>query len=505
MFKRLTTRLVFSQLLVIGIATALLTFVLLSLVQSYFVQAVQQSLLIQARLAAQVLPGSAKLAEDTGAVAPLANVQQSQLPSASNSVQSITGSLQIQNTAPLTPATNLAQNVLNNSGIRLSLDLDTRVRILNARGVVESDSAGTDRLSDLSSNPDVQAALNNQETISAQGDSVIAAVPLRRDGRIDGAVLLSQPLHDVSIVMADLRARLLLSATVALVLATLVGILLARSIARPVRELTSAANQLARGNFDYPLNVTSQDELGDLSRAFRTMSGDLHHMLQARTDLLANVSHELRTPLAAVKGLVETLRDGAADDPAVRDHFLAMIEQQTDRLTRLVSDLLILSRADSNALTLQRQPTDMTALAHTCIDQLTPQAANRQVTLCLNGAPIRVPIDPDRIEQVLLNLLDNAIRFSPPGGEVTVSITPLDSTVKVAVSDQGPGIPLAEQPRVFERFYRGDKSRARQDESSAGAGLGLSIAQALVRAHGGTMGLDSPPGHGVTVWFTLPL
>ncbi|MCC6383407.1 MAG: hypothetical protein IT304_12950, partial [Dehalococcoidia bacterium] len=182
MFKRLTTRLVLSQLLVISIATALLAFVLLSLVQNYFVQAAQESLLIHARLTAQALP--------VGSSAPFANVQQSQLPSASNSVQSITGSLQVQNTAPLNPA----QNALSNSGIRLSLDLDTRVRILNAHGLVESDSAGTDRLRDLSSNPDVQAALNNQETVSFQGDSVVAAVPLRRDGRIDGVVLLSQPL-----------------------------------------------------------------------------------------------------------------------------------------------------------------------------------------------------------------------------------------------------------------------------------------------------------------------
>ena len=233
-----------------------------------------------------------------------------------------------------------------------------------------------------------------------------------------GATFLSQPLRDVSIVMANLQSRLLISAAIALVFAALVGVFLARSIARPVRQLTAAANELALGDFDYPLDTTSQDELGDLARAFRRMSTDLQHMLQARTDLVANVSHELRTPLTAIKGLVETLRAGAVDDITVRDAFLASIEQQTDRLTRLVNDLLILSRADSQALALQMRPTDLTALARMCAEQMTPKASAAQVSLRVEGPDIRVKLDSDRTQQVLINLLDNAIRFSPPGGSV---------------------------------------------------------------------------------------
>lgn len=496
MFKRLTTRLVLSQLLVIGVAMALLAFVLLSLVQNYFVQAAQDSLLVQARLTAQALP--------SGSNTPLANIPQAQLPSASNSVQSITGTLQLQNTVPPTAAASLSQNALalNNSSIRLSLDLDTRVRIVNAQGIVESDSTGSDLMRDLSDDPAVLAALSGQESADVEGDIATVAVPLQRDSGIAGAVLLSQPLRDVSNVMADLRVRLLISAAVALVLAALVGVILARGIARPVRELTTAANELAQGDFDYPLQVTSEDELGDLARAFRSMSDDLRQMLQARTDLLANVSHELRTPLTAVKGLVETLRDGAAEDPAVRDQFLALIEQQADRLARLVNDLLTLSRADADALTLQRQAVDLVVLARLCANQFAARAAAQQVTVAVAGAAIQVSLDPDRIQQVLINLLDNAIRVSPHGGVVSVYVTPLAGTVKVSVSDQGPGIAPDEQARVFERFYRGDKSRTRQGDG--GAGLGLSIAEALVRAHGGQIGLDSQPGQGTTVWFTLP-
>jgi signal transduction histidine kinase len=498
MFKRLTTRLVLSQLLVIAVAMALLAFVLLSLVQGYFVQAAQDSLLMQARFTAQALA--------PGGIVPLANIQQSQLPSASNSIQSQQSPLQVQNATQATSTIGLTQsplsNVASNAAIRLSLDLVTRVRVLNARGVVESDSTGADLGRDLGTDPAVRAALSGQETAYAQSDAVLAAAPLRRDNGVAGAVLLSQPLGDVSNVMADLRTRLLISATIALVLAALVGVILARGIARPVRELTVAAHELAQGDFDYPLQVTAQDEIGDLARAFRSMSGDLQHMLQARTDLLANVSHELRTPLTAVKGLVETLRDGAVEDPSVRDKFLASIEQQTDRLTRLVNDLLTLSRADADALTLQRQRADVTALARACVDQLTPKAQAQQVSLLVEGSPALALIDPDRIQQVLINLLDNAVRHSPPSETVIVRVMLLPDHVRVTVSDHGPGIAPSEQERVFERFYRGDKSRARQDDG--GAGLGLSIAEALVRAHGGEIGLDSPPGQGISVWFTLP-
>jgi signal transduction histidine kinase len=289
-------------------------------------------------------------------------------------------------------------------------------------------------------------------------------------------------------------------------LSALVGLVLARAIAQPVRELTRAANHLARGDFNYlkGLDVRSSDELGDLAHAFRSMSRDLQHTLQLRTDLVSNVSHELRTPLTAIKGLVETLRDGAVDDLGARDKFLASIEGETDRLIRLVNDLLILSRADAQALVLHRERFDLVELARACVDELAAQAAARGVTLTVEGPLAQVDADPDRIRQILVNLLDNAIRYSPPGETVRVSITSAPDSVAVSVQDRGPGIPTTDQPRVFERFYRADRSRARDAHGSAGAGLGLAIAQTLVQAHGGHITLESCEGQGTTVQFTLP-
>lgn len=483
MFNRLTTRLVLSHLLVIATAMTMLGFVLLSLVQGYFVQALQQSLTNQARLTAQaLLPTGATNATP---------VPQSPAQNALQQQQASQVTVQVQNTSP---------NSLDNVAIRLSAELDTRVRVVDARGIVQADSANSERGRDLSQDPLVAAALNGQEQSRVQDDWIFVAVPLRRDGRNIGAVHLGQPMRDVASVLADLRARLFISAMVSLVLSALVGLVLARAIARPVRELTRAANQLAQGNFDYPLDVRASDELGELARAFRSMSGDLARTLQARTDLVGNVSHELRTPLTAIKGLVETLRDGAVDDLDARDKFLASIEGETDRLIRLVNDLLILSRADSKALTLRRESFDLTALARDCADEL----ATPRVTIVVEGSPIQVHGDHDRIRQVLINLLDNAMRYSPPGESVRVNVAAASGTVTVSVQDRGPGIPIAEQARVFERFYRADKSRTRDPQDSAGAGLGLAIAQTLIAAHGGHIALESREGQGTTVRFTLP-
>ena len=306
-------------------------------------------------------------------------------------------------------------------------------------------------------------------------------------------------------VLADLRARLLVSATISLVLSALVGLILARAIARPVRELTRAAHQLAQGDFNYSedLDARATDELGDLARAFRSMSSDLQRTLQARTDLVSNVSHELRTPLTAIKGLVETLRDGAVDDLGARDKFLASIEGETDRLIRLVNDLLILSRADSQVLTLRRERFNLVDLARASADELAASAAAHRVSLVVAGDATQVYADADRIRQVLVNLLDNAIRYSPSGETVRVNISSATEGVVVSVQDHGPGIPAAEQARVFERFYRADKSRVRDPHGSGGAGLGLAIAQTIVEAHGGQIALDSREGQGTTVRFTL--
>jgi signal transduction histidine kinase len=292
----------------------------------------------------------------------------------------------------------------------------------------------------------------------------------------------------------------------AVILATAVGWWLARRIAGPLHHLVQAANIVAAGQFEQTVpEDTSITDLHDLARAFNAMSVSLRQADQLKTAFIADVSHELRTPLTALKGTIETLQDGAVDDLPARDRFLASLASETERLIRLVNDLLILTRADYGALKLKLQPINLTNLAQARLEHLAGLAAQREVGLrvvAAEAAPACVFVDTDRLAQVLDNLLDNALRHSPPGAEVTITLTSVAGEVACAVADSGPGIPAQHLPFIFERFYRADPARSR---SLGNSGLGLAIARALVLAHGGRITADSVEGQGTTVTFSLPI
>jgi signal transduction histidine kinase len=332
------------------------------------------------------------------------------------------------------------------------------------------------------------------------------ALPAIVDDQLVGIVYLSQPLSDVTDVLRDLRTRLLLSAAIALALSAVVGLLLSRAIASPLVRLTDAAGAVAQGQFDQQVPVNSEDEVGRLSRAFNDMTARLRAARQMQVDFVADVSHELRTPLTAVKGTVETLRDGAVDDHQVRDRFLETIESETDRLIGLVNNLLLLSRVDSEALNLRREAVDLEHLTEAATDLMASRAEKRDLVLQVGASP-GVPqawADVDRIQQVLVNLLDNAIKYSRSGGSVTVSLNSTEDGSQwalVQVRDEGIGIPAEDLPRIGQRFFRADRARSRAD---GGSGLGLAIARALVQAHGGQLWVESQEGVGTTVSFTLP-
>ncbi len=511
MFSSVRARLTASHLAVIVLAMVLSGFLLLSSLERYFLEATEQSLAAQARITAQALiPGV--MTEGPPVETPL---EGSDLAPAFNAVQQqqlSNLSLQAQNLSVPVDSFSLDSAdlaYLTDASLQLSAQLETRIRILDANGVVLVDSRQADQGIDLRTDSLVARALQGQyasRTAQDNGrDAMHLALPARVENQLVGVVYLSQPLRDVTAVLHDLRTRWLLSTAVALLLSGLGGLLLSRAIASPLRRLTAAAGAVAQGQFDQQVPVASRDELGRLSRAFNDMTARLRAARQAQVDFVADVSHELRTPLTAVKGTVETLRDGAVDDPEVRDRFLATVETETDRLIRLVNDLLLLSRADSEALNLQRQPLDLARLAEATVDRLAASAEAQGVTLHVEvspGAPLAWA-DPDRIEQVLVNLLDNAIKYSRPGGTVNIRVgAGEDGSALVQVCDHGIGISAQDLPRVGRRFYRADKARSRAE---GGSGLGLAIAQALVEAHGGRLWVESPESVGTTASFTLPV
>ncbi len=221
-----------------------------------------------------------------------------------------------------------------------------------------------------------------------------------------------------------------------------------------------------------------------------------------RRDFVSNVSHELRTPLASLKALTETLRDGALEDPKAATRFLGRIETEVDALTQMATELLDLSRIESGQVTLELAPVDPLRLLHSAADRMRAQAERAGLTLTVleTAAIPKVRADAGRLEQVLVNLIHNAVKFTKPGGAVTLSAEPDGEFVRFLVRDTGAGIPEDELERVFERFYKADRAR-----SGGGTGLGLSIARHIVEAHGGWIRVESVEGRGSTFFFTVPL
>jgi len=508
MFSSLRIKLLLSHLAVIILAMGLSGALLLSFLERYFLEAIEESLVAQAQITAQTLIPGAMVA-GTDAELPVTedvsrvNVLQQQR------VSNI--SVQTENLATPEPGMMVGDvdlSYLADTSLELGTQLETRIRVVDTGGVVVLDSWNDDLGANLSNDALVAQALNGKYTSRVDHgyvDTMTVALPALVDGALAGVVYLSQPLTDVATVVRDLRSRLLLSTVIALLLSGIVGLVFSRAITRPVRRLTEAAGEVAQGQLDTQVPARSRDELGQLSRAFNAMTARLRSARQMQVDFVANVSHELRTPLTSIKGMVETLRAGAVEDLDVRDRFLGTVESETDRLIRMVHDLLLLSRADSEALNLRCEPVDVAHLARLTVERLTPQADTRGVTQRVESAPDLPPAwaDPDRVAQVLVNVLDNATKYSPP--EATVDVAVLagpERTVLVQVRDHGIGIPPEALPRIGERFYRADKARAR---AHGGSGLGLAIAQALVEAHGGKLWLESHEGEGTTARFTLPV
>ena len=229
----------------------------------------------------------------------------------------------------------------------------------------------------------------------------------------------------------------------------------------------------------------------------------IRQLENTRREFVANVSHELRTPLSLIKGYVETLLDGAMTDPELSAKFLQTIERHSNRLTNLIEDLLTISRLESGQITLQLKTIPLRPFASSLMAEMQARAKERGTTL-VNEIPEQLHgrADPDRLEQVFVNLVENAIKYGRPKGRVVVKGRTVNGHVELCVADDGPGIPLEARERVFERFYRVDRARSRE---SGGTGLGLAIVKHIVQSHGGKVWLESDPGHGAQFYFTLPV
>jgi two-component system OmpR family sensor kinase/two-component system sensor histidine kinase BaeS len=367
-----------------------------------------------------------------------------------------------------------------------SMMMGQRLRLADQQGIVLLDSSG---------------AAPGAVLTGADLDTALA---LRSGGGTVGYLLaeggMGYSQADQTFLVNRLTRAALIAGLVAGALALLLALFLAYRLQRPIGALTAAARRLGQGDLSQRVPDAGRDELGALGRSFNQMAGSLERAEESRKAMTADIAHELRNPLAVQRASLEALQDGIY--PLTPENLQPVLDQNL-LLSRLVDDLRTLAMADAGQLALERTPVDLLVLLQRTIEKFRPQAAARQVELRLESAadlPV-VKADPMRLEQILGNLLSNALRFTLAGGYVLLRCESGRGVVRVQIQDSGPGIPPEALAHVFERFYRADQARSRQE---GGSGLGLAIAQQLALAHGGSLHVANVPQGGALFTLELP-
>jgi two-component system, OmpR family, sensor kinase len=324
-----------------------------------------------------------------------------------------------------------------------------------------------------------------------------------QSGRLIGVVQIASGLEMVETTQRVLLWVLFIGAAISMAIAGLAGWFSTQQALAPLEAVTQTALQITRADDlsrRIPYSGPPDDEVGQLITAFNQTLGRLENLFNTQRRFLADVGHELRTPLTVIKGNVDLMRRMNSSD----DESLSSIESEVDRLTRMVGDLLLLAQAESGKLTLIKTTVEMDSLVLEVMNQMRVLTKGRLELKLGEIDQVLVCGDKDRLKQVLVNLIGNAINYTPAGGQVVVGVGKLEGRARVTVSDNGPGIPAEDLPHIFERFYRGEKSRTRSRDGK-GFGLGLSIAYWIARNHNGQIEVSSKEGVGTTFCLWLPL
>lgn len=406
----------------------------------------------------------------------------------------------------------------------MQLDLaraaNVRITVVDSEGKVLRDSeARAEAMEPHANRPEIQAALAGRTGSSRRRspttgvDSLYVAIPYQ-----SGALRLATPLAELKPHVTAVRRRILSATALAFLPAILFAGFIARSVSSRLGKIIDYSRKIASGEFEAKLEIRGRDELSILSDRLNETAAKLQKMFEAlerehaemeklervRKDFVINVSHELRTPLASIQGYTETLLDGALYDSENNVRFLSIIRQNAERLGRLIADLMTISRLELKTQKFQFAFYRVNPLLSEAVDSMLPVAAKKNVSLQLAPAdtPAEVFCDSEAVQQVLINLLDNAVKYTPEGGSITVGARQSGPDfVEIYVRDTGIGIPAEDLPRLFERFYRVDKARSRE---LGGTGLGLAIVKHLVRAQGGSVRVESAVNQGTEFSFTLP-
>lgn len=386
-------------------------------------------------------------------------------------------------------------------------ELDARLLLLDTNGRAWLASDGPAFSIDQRERPEVAAALDGRTTYDTRAEGgttmIYTAAPVLEDGRVISVLQIVAPLQSARRLVVQRWLTLGGGVLALALLGVLASLWLSASLTRPLARLRDAALQVAGGDLEARVPV-GNDEMGEVAAAFNHMAGQVQAMLEEQRAFASNASHELRTPLTTVRLRSEALREGALDEETT-GQYIAEIDDEVRRLSGLVQDLILLSRLDSGRARPGQEQIDVVRMLRSLLAEMSPEAEAKGIKVTVQAPPDlpAVCAGLNHLRVVFRNLLDNALKYTPAGGEVRCRLAVDGDSLHVTVADTGRGIAAADLPHVFERFYRADKARSREIQ---GVGLGLSLVRAVVQAYGGRIEVQSPgPDQGTTVELWWPL
>ena len=362
--------------------------------------------------------------------------------------------------------------------------------------------------------PNILSAMMGTDALrgSSRADYMDIAVPVAAmNGDTGYVIYIVDSKQTVQSLNAEIFSLIIEAVLVGFAIAIAISLIISRTLLSPIKGMTKAAEAMADGDFSKKISVESRDEIGILAKTFNDMAMQIETMLEElknaeilRREFVANVSHELRTPLTSIRSYAETISDTKELPKETEEEFLRVIINESDRMTKIVQDLLELSRLDSGSIKLTVEEFSVEQAMRDVFAAVALDAKKRdhQLELELEWKLPDIWGDRTRIEQVLMNIVTNALKYTPDGGKINISGGSTDSDVWIRIEDTGVGIPEGDLGRVFDRFYRVDKARSRE---SGGTGLGLSIAEEIIALHGGAITIESEHGVGTSVTVTLPI
>lgn len=329
-------------------------------------------------------------------------------------------------------------------------------------------------------------------------DVIFVGVPIYIKGNEEGAVLFFSPLNEIGEVLNRMYTAAWVIGLAFILLASAVIYAVSRRVSGPIIRMADTARMIAEGNFPDDIIINGSDETALLADSFNYMKNKLHRVEKMRQELISNISHELRTPLTTIRGFIQGILDGMVK-PEEERQYLEIALGEVGRMTNLVGDLLELSKLQTGSIKLHKSEIQAEELVKDAAKEFEMEFRNKGIEIFINAEKgLMVTADKDRIKQVLINLIGNAVKFTPKGGNITVTAEMSDRWALFRVGDTGPGIPAENLPYIFDRFYRGDSD-------VPGHGLGLAIAKELVELHGGAMWAKSKQGKGTEIFFKIPL